>query len=159
MTVEVNGGSGIYTTYAWDFDDGTTRSTIINNVFYTYDNVGEYTPSVVVTDNNGNTGTINCPPINVYQEPIINYDLTCNAYPKSGIEPLEVEFNAQVTKTTSAAERDDTNQWAYTWTFNDEQSVINGPNVWHTYNAGTYNPTVQAIKGFNIECELPRNKC
>ena len=171
FTVYATGGSGTYTAYKWTFDDGTLQSTTNHKTTHTYNNIGEYNPTVKVIDTEGHYGVINCPEINVYVQPP-NQTLECIAYPTTGYEPLEVEFNANIpsesnnantvdantarTKITNADGTDCyTSTWTYTWTFDDGQTLINGANVWHTYNKGTFNPTVQATDG----CETLYAEC
>jgi PKD repeat protein len=44
---------GIIVSYQWDFGDGTTGSGVSPE--HVYENPGEYTVTLVITDNNGNT--------------------------------------------------------------------------------------------------------
>jgi PKD repeat protein len=144
ITINAKGGSGTYTSYKYIFGDGQT-TTNGPNILHTYQNTGYYWPKTIITDNNGNTGIINCEKITVQEQPIINYTLSCAANPTSGYAPLKVNFNATIT--TSKNNDVPSASWTYTWVFSDGTSLINGPNVQHNYNSGTFHPTVRATNG------------
>ncbi|MEM4710417.1 MAG: PKD domain-containing protein, partial [Candidatus Woesearchaeota archaeon] len=146
FTGTATGGTGTYN-YQWTFGDGTTGSG--QQTTHTYNQTGTYNPKLKITDTNNNQITINCPTITATQTtPIINYTLTCEAHPTNGYAPLKVNFNA----TIKSNNPENTNYapsttWTYTWTFGDGQTLINGPNIQHTYNIGTFYPTVKATNG------------
>ncbi len=171
FTGTANGGSGTYY-YYWYFDDGQSQYGQ-NKTTHTYTQNGTYNPTLKITDTQNNIITVNCPTINVNEEPpIINHTLTCEAQPTNGYEPLNVNFNAEITITTNGQKTDNikkyidpktgiecydnTMTWTYKWTFDDGTTLLDGPNVWHTYNKGTYYPIVQATKGcLTLTTECP----
>jgi PKD repeat protein len=109
-----SGGSGVYNNYHWDFDDGTIQNGFMNFAFHTYNNAGTYDTIVTVTDSNNNQATTTCPSVHVLP-PIQPLTVTCGANPTSGIAPLNVNFNAQV----SGGSGYYTN---YGWVFDDGNS-------------------------------------
>jgi PKD repeat protein len=71
----------------------------------------------------------------------INLTATCNANPTNGTNPLDVEF----TTTTIGG----IGPYAYIWTYDDGQVGIDSDATNHTYNTGTYSPTVTIIDSIN----------
>ena len=53
--LNVSSPSGIaISEYKWDFGDGTNETSVINSVMHVYENVGNYTIAITVTDEEGN---------------------------------------------------------------------------------------------------------
>ncbi|GIU68959.1 MAG: hypothetical protein KatS3mg002_0195 [Candidatus Woesearchaeota archaeon] len=153
FTINAQGGYGTHS-YKYIFGDGTIQNTIANKTTHTYNNPGIYYPMVIVIDDRGKNGTIQCPTINVYQQQTTNYTLNCTAYPTSGNTPLSVNFNATININSNNKIEHNINPntpsttWTYTWTFGDGNTLINGPNIQYTYNnPGTFYPKVKATNG------------
>ena len=151
LFIHANGGSGIYT-YSWNFDDGTTQNTIVNKILHTYYNIGEYTPSVTVTDSIGNSKKIRCQTITA-RKPI--EELKCIANPTSGNVPLGVNFEA-VTKYMKPG-----NDFVmFEWDFGDENVIVTqSSKVKHSYfMVGQYSPKLKGIKfnGEIVYAECPK---
>ncbi|MEM4711036.1 MAG: PKD domain-containing protein, partial [Candidatus Woesearchaeota archaeon] len=108
LTATINGGTGTYK-YQWTFGDGTTKNTTTNNIFHTYNKTGTYKPQVKITDNKGNTATINCTTITATQTTPITG--TCEAEPTTGNIPLTTELTATINGGTGT--------YKYQWTFGD----------------------------------------
>lgn len=83
-----NGGSWAYTSYVWDFGDGSSSSTGAN-VSHTYTADGFYTISAEVTDSAGVTAQGNA---EVEVGTPANLSVTLSASPDSGSAPLYVSF-------------------------------------------------------------------
>ncbi len=128
---------------SWDIDnDGIVDST--NESFvYVYQNPGNYTANLTVTNENGtNSTTIQIMVEEFKVQPIANF----SANPTSGNAPLSVQFTDLSQNATSR-----------NWNFGDG-STSTDPNPSHTYNtAGTYTATLTvtsenstSLKGISI---------
>jgi len=119
---------GTIASYAWSFGDGGTSTQ--QNPSHTYASAGNFTATLVVTDNAGATGsaavsiTVSAP---VNQPPTA----TASANPTSGTAPLAVVFTGGGTDTDGTIA-------SYAWTFGDGgTSTVKSPS--HTYaSAGSY---------------------
>ena len=117
---------GTIVAYNWDFGDGTTGTGAAPT--RTYDEAGDYTVTLTVTDNHGGTG-----------------DTTGTASP--GTVPPVASFTRSCTYRTCSF--DGTGSFdpdgtivAYNWNFGDGTTGT-GPNPTHTYtNPGTYTVTL-----------------
>ena len=60
FTSTITEGAGAITNYTWDFGDGSTPVTGVDNTTYTYNKTGTFTAKLTVTDANGKTaeGTV-----------------------------------------------------------------------------------------------------
>jgi len=109
--------------YAWDFGDGSVASTA--NPTHTYQSVGSFDVTLVVTGSGGTAQAVKLDYITVSEPmPQVNFSAT----PRSGTAPLTVQFTSVVTNTVTN----------YAWTFGDGvTSTLTNPS--HTYTAaGTY---------------------
>jgi PKD repeat protein len=126
---------GSIASYVWNFGDGAS-STMLANPQHTYDNAGNFTATLTVTDNHGLSSSAsvaitaiasanNQPPVAV-----------ASASPTSGTAPLTVNF-------TGANSSDpDGSIISYAWNFGDGASATTA-NPPHTYNtAGNYTATL-----------------
>jgi PKD repeat protein len=145
-----SGGSGTYNTYLWNFGNGITLNTYVNNVRYNYYLSGTYNPTVQVRDNLGQTAIGSCPTISIQQTPPLT--LTCNANPTNGNAPLSVYFDAVPNGGSGSYTQ-------YSWYFGDGQSQSTAdPNSQHTYsNSGTFysRVTVTDSRGRTVTANCP----
>ena len=121
---------GSITTYEWDFGDGSTDSGI--TVTHTYQNRGNYTAKLTVTDNDEQSAS-NSQEIKVGTPPVALFE----AFPSSGNTPLKVEFDASISYDT------DGEIVSYKWDFGDGTQGT-GKKVFHTYyNYGDHTATLK----------------
>lgn len=141
FTASVSGGSGVYNSYSWNFNDGNTQLTSSNNVQHKYNNYGNYKGIVTVTDNQGNSETAQCPEIIVKP---INLSVSCSASPTSGMAPLGVNFFANPSGGSG-------NYVNYAWNYKDGSSQNTNTNtVNHIYqNSGTYHASITVLDSNN----------
>jgi len=124
FTGSASGGKAPYT-YRWNFGDGQSSTT--QNLAHTYQNSGNYTATLTVTDS-ASTNASATVDISVSANPPIRQ--TIIASPTSGPAPLTVNFTANANGGTPP--------YTYNWNFGDGQSSTE-QNVSHTYvAAGTY---------------------
>ncbi len=116
--------------YAWDFGDGVTSTA--TNPTHAYTTAGNYTVTLVVTDNKGATGTATAvvapidPP---NQLPVAAFTSTATN--------LSVAFDG-----TSSSDPDGSIA-SYAWDFGDSSTTGTGASPNHTYaSAGTYSVTL-----------------
>jgi PKD repeat protein len=138
FTSNIVGGTGTYT-YQWKFGEGQTTTNNQNSQTHTYNIVGTYYPTLIVSDTNSNIYTTTCEPSPVkITNPII---VSCSATPKNGTTPLGVTFTSQVTGGTK--------NYTYTWNYGDGTTSNTQTGATHTYNnQGTYTTTL-TIKDSN----------
>jgi PKD repeat protein len=128
---------GTIVQYDWDFGDSTGQITTSEDTDYAYSSAGEYTVTLTVTDDSGDTDS--CTTTATIEESNIGPTLDCSALPTSGIEglPLELEVTATDSDGTIAS---------YTWDFGDgdaDQTVVGETE--HTYTTdGTFTLVVIA---------------
>ena len=127
-------------TYAWDFMDGTTSSSI--NPVHTFTGVGTFMVTLTVTDQEGLTDVATLS-IEV-SEPVENQApvASASATPLSGFAPLEVSFD-------SSGSTDDVGIVSYSWDFQDG-TTSTAQNPVHTFTtAGEYQVvlTVADVEG------------
>ncbi|MFM7069525.1 MAG: PKD domain-containing protein [Actinomycetes bacterium] len=122
---------GSVASYSWNFGDGGTSTA--PNPSHTYANPGDYTATLTVTDDNGDTGADTVAiTVNANQKPTA----IANATPPGGIVPLTVSF------TGSGSTDPDGSIQSYAWTFGDGNSS-SLPNPTYTYGAiGSYLATL-----------------
>ncbi|MGB6382393.1 MAG: PKD domain-containing protein, partial [Syntrophobacteria bacterium] len=126
-----NDPDGSIVSYSWNFGDGTSGTGVTAG--HTYNNSGNYTVSLTVTDDNGATDSASTV-IQVTTAPVPNQAPTASftATPTSGDAPLPVSFNA------SASSDPDGTIVSYSWNFGDGTSDT-GVTRGHTYNnSGNY---------------------
>ena len=129
-----NDPDGNITKYGWDFGDGKKGNKVKTN--HTYQNAGNYTVTLTVTDNSGKTNTatktITVNVAVVPGSPLASF----TADKMSGNAPLKVSFDA------SASNDPDGNITKYDWDF-DDGTKGNGVNLNHTYQQdGIYTVTL-----------------
>ncbi len=125
----------------WDFGDGTTMGPLPLleglNASHVYTTSGEYTVGVIITDDDGDTGTAS------HVLEVANWIPTVEAW---GIfEELEEdevgEFNGNAVDTPSDEARGLTYRWD--WGDGTSSETMLGPHSVHSYSkAGTYNATL-----------------
>ncbi len=115
---------GTITTFAWNFGDGGTSSTV--NPQHTYNTAGSYSARLIVTDNQGakDTAFVQVQALATDQPP----NAVATANPTSGIAPLAVQF------TGSGSTVGNGSIAAYAWSFGDG-STASIANPQYTYNA------------------------
>lgn len=135
MQVHFTNTSSHYTSYHWDFGDGTTSSLINPSHFYT--TAGIFYPMLVVQGPGGCTDTLRRKIIVKGPSGSLSYT------PISGCKPLEVAFTAT---TANAA--------TFVWDFSDGTTLSTSElSVAHTYtNSGAFVPKIILIdaNGCNV---------
>jgi PKD repeat protein len=125
---QVQGGDAPLT-FAWDFGDGNTSTT--RNPSHTYQTPGNYTASVTVTDDNGDTGSDT---IDITVTDNSTPQINPGATPQNGLAPLQVQFSANASGGDAPL--------TYDWEFGDGNTSTNKDPV-HTYqNSGQFTATV-----------------
>ncbi|WP_435178703.1 PKD domain-containing protein [Halorussus sp. AFM4] len=171
-----DGGSGI-AEYRWDFDGNGTvdRNTTDATVSHTYESTGEYTASVTVVDNNGNTDTATTtitvessdtsdPTVDVSAPETVNvsetFEVSASASDESKVESYEWDFNG-TTKTGSTVShnysRVGNHTVTLTWTDSDGESHTETVEI-EAVNPddGDTSPTVESFQVSNPENETLR---
>ncbi len=117
-------------TYTWDFGDGSDTVTG-TDVTHTYTDNGDYTVTLTVTDEEGETAqTLDVSVNNVVPE-ITNIDGETN-----------VDEGEEVTYSAIASDSGN-DELTYTWNFGDDSEVVTGKNVNHTFaDNGIYDATL-----------------
>ena len=125
---------GMIVSYAWDFGDdhGATGAT----ASHTYTSAGTYTITLVVTDDQGATGTtthqVTVPPAAANQPPTASFTATPSSTPGS----LQVALDGTASSDSNGTVA------SYAWDFGDGGSAT-GATASHTYtSAGTYTITL-----------------
>jgi PKD repeat protein len=132
-------------TFHWDFGDGQqeTLEDCVGNTRHTYENPGNYTATLTVTDATGQTASDSVPSILVDPAPTND---------TGGVEPeplrIEAELDPLDANTAPASYLFEgrtfggTEPYTYSWDFGDGQQS-DRQDVYHTYeNPGTYTVTV-----------------
>jgi PKD repeat protein len=119
------------TNWNWNFGDGSTSTT--QNPSHVYTNIGTFLPSLVATNNLGDSVTGSGPSISVSQ-PTVQY----TANPTAGPIPLTVQFTSPGVDSGGSA----ITRW--NWSFGDgATSTTQNPS--HVYtNVGTFLPSLVA---------------
>lgn len=118
-------------TFLWDFGDGSTTSEL-QNPSHTYTIAGSYNATVIVTDNDGDTGSDSVT-IEVGSDDIPS--ATASATPVSGIEPLTVSFTGNGIGGNLPL--------TYSWNFGDGSPLSTTQSPTHVYEtAGAYTATL-----------------
>jgi PKD repeat protein len=126
--------------WLWDFGDGFTS--VDENPSHVYNDLGQYTVTLIVTNSVGEDSCTKENYINVLQGPLANF----RGSPTSGPAPLQVVFEDR-----SAQGSEPITSWS--WTFGDG-STSSERNPTHTYWApGTYTVslTVGNLLGSNTQ--------
>jgi PKD repeat protein len=127
---------GEIVSYRWDFGDGVTEEGV--QVQHEYVNGGDFVAKLVVTDNEGKTGTAE-ELIEVFQPPVAVFTVE----PTYGQPPLEVEFDA------SDSYDEDGEIKTYRWDFGDGITQLS-KKVTHTYGTpGTFQARLQVVDNDN----------
>ncbi|MDI9395110.1 MAG: DUF3344 domain-containing protein, partial [Euryarchaeota archaeon] len=139
--------TGSPTSWAWDFNnDGTIDSTDQNPLF-TYNNAGNYTVNLTVTNAGGSDFEVKRNYINVSEPPTPKPDASFTADVTSGTAPLTVNFTDQSTGTPTS----------WHWDFGDGGSAIE-QNAMHSYaSAGTYTVTLTVANAGGSDSEIKTN--
>ena len=148
LEADVTGGTEPYT-YHWDFGDGQQETLEgSSGTRHTYENPGNYTATVTVTDATGQNASDTTPLILVAPSPTND---------TGGVEPeplrIEAELDPLDANTAPASYLFEgrtfggTEPYTYSWDFGDGQQS-DRQDVYHTYeNPGTYTVTVTVTDG------------
>lgn len=128
---------GTIESYAWDFGDGNTGNGV--TISYTYNQPGEYTVTLIVTDNLGAMDTATASIIAAENE-LPTAVLT--AEPTSGVIPLTVSFDG-----TGSSDPEGTDL-TYAWDFGDGNSADTDTTSNIYTVAGNYLVTLTVTDGF-----------
>jgi PKD repeat protein len=125
FTVTASDPDGVIVSYDWDFGDGDTSTD--QNPTHTYTSSGEYTATVVVTDDGAATDseTVDITVTEVGDEPPVISSIS--ASPSSGNAPLTVDFTVE-------ASHPDGDPLSYSWDFGDGNTSTD-QNPTHTFAA------------------------
>lgn len=122
--------------YHWDFGDGTTITTANTNVENTYEQSGEYTASLTVTDN-------------VSIENTAQQTITITDPPIADFELLNIMNNSCTASCEIMIQNNSTNATSYFWDYGDGMTSDND-SLEHTHeyeSAGVYNLRLFAYNG------------
>ncbi len=127
---------GEIVSYRWDYGDGAVDDGV--QVTHVYENGGDYAAKLVVTDNEGKTGTVT-EMIEVYQPPVAMF----TADPTYGKPPLVVNFDA------SDSYDEDGEIKTYKWDFGDGITSLS-KKLSHTYGTpGNFVARLQVVDDDN----------
>ena len=139
FTVAFNGESstdvdGTIVAYDWDFGDGTEKISG-QRVEHTFTRAGQFTVSLIVTDNENQNSLPTSMIVKVkaptLQKPIIQ--ITTDPATPSGNVPFTISFDASGSFSANG------NIISYEWDFGDATKIIGNARVSHTYNSpGVY---------------------
>ncbi len=119
--------------YAWDFGDGNTGTGPAPA--HTYTSGGDFTVTLVVTDDGGATDSTTTPISVTGGKPNVLPEAVAEADPETGTAPLEVMLSGSKSRDT------DGSIVSYQWDFGDGDNG-SGVTVAHTYAAGNYTATL-----------------
>jgi len=128
--------------YKWDFGDGTpAQSTPQPTITHSYSAVGNYTVTLTVYDEQGESGTASAT-VNVIWYPTAKFTFT-------PVKPLVYET---VTFNATESEAGAGSIVAYYWDFGDGATAnVTSPVMTHAYaNVGTYTVTLTVLNGFGL---------
>jgi PKD repeat protein len=123
---------GTITTYSWDFGDGSPLETSANPS-HTYAAAGDYTATLTVTDDSGDTDSAT---VSVHAAANLAPTAMAAGTPTSGKAPLDVAFSS-----AGSVDSDGTIA-SYSWDFGDGSPLDTSANPSHTYAAGDYTATL-----------------
>ncbi len=133
-------GSGTIISWLWNFGDGSSSTS--QNPSHVYSSAGNYTVSLTVTDNLGQSDTetkINYITVNAVTQPVANF----SGSPTSGFAPLTVQFTDQSTPVTGTI-------IAWAWNFGDG-STSSSQNPIHIYSsAGSYTVSLMVTDNLGL---------
>ncbi|MFH1590882.1 MAG: PKD domain-containing protein, partial [archaeon] len=119
-------------TFNWEFGDPADSSSSSQNPSFTYNNDGTYTATCSIRDADGDTHSDS---VTITVNPDAP-DVELKADPESGLEPLTVDFECDVTGGNG--------NLIYQWTFGDGNGKIGGADETHTYQShGSFTATCQ----------------
>ncbi len=135
FTSQPSGGSGSYTSFAWNFGDGGSAST--QNASHSYATAGHYNATVKVTDSSGTVATSTPIPVNVW----ISGGSGSPSVSVSG--PASASAGSPVTFTASPSGGSGS-YTSYAWSFGDTSTTTTSQSTTsHSYSAaGAYSVTV-----------------
>ncbi len=132
-----SGSTGVGTlSYSWDFGDGTTSTTA--NPTHTFEDVGNFTVTLSITDENENVGS-EMVTISVSGEIIVDPGVSSSpsASQTSGSYPLSVTFSSEGSTGPGTL--------SYLWDFGDGNSTTD-PNPTYVFHAsGIFEVTLQVV--------------
>ncbi len=130
------------TTYSWDF--GNTNSSILENPGTTYNDAGNYT--VILTVSDGSKRSTKTIQVTVYKKPVADFSIDVT----QGCAPLEVTF-------TSNSQPGDGSISTYTWDFGDGIAQTGTSPQVHTYTIGkSIRPSLTVTNSYG--CISPLSK-
>ena len=126
-----SGGSGAYSSYTWNFGDGTAQQTG-SSLSHSYSTAGSFTATLTVKDSNNNTGS--CTKVITVNQ-ASGPSCTIGASPTSGSAPLAVSFSGTASGGSGTYS-------SFTWNFGDNATAT-GAFSSHTYStANSYTATL-----------------
>lgn len=138
---------GMIVNYTWNFGDGNTTSVTTPITYHVYNAPGRYIITLVVTDNDGLTGS-ESKVVNVERYPITNHPIARFTYsPQRPTVGESVRFDA------SASTPNGGQIVIYEWNFgNGEIRTTSDPVITHVYTeGGIYNVTLTVIDSEDLQ--------
>lgn len=136
-----SGGSGTYSSFAWNFGDGVATTTTSPDATHTYTVAGTFSANVQVTDSLGATATSTSVSVDVSAvPPVLTVALSANT--TTGSSPLVVGFSASASGGTGS-------YTSYAWSFGDGSTLTTSlAQATHTYSkVGDFPATVTVSDG------------
>ncbi|RWZ83230.1 PKD domain-containing protein [Glutamicibacter sp. HZAU] len=122
---------GTISDYSWDFGDGSTQAASTEGITHVYEQAGEYTVTLTITDDRGGQATASA-------------QVTVAELPKPPVAAFTSEQNGLKLSVDGSTSTDpDGEITAWSWDFGDGSGTQTGETATHTYTEdGTYTVTL-----------------